>query len=475
MTDSTPRRDANSDPVAQARRRAAIAQAELAEAALAYADLRRADHDARAKRLRRASGSHFAADELSLVLRDQPYTVRCLLARTRRLTSDLPSVWQAFRTGEMDAEQVRVTDRVARRVTEPATMAAIDGQAVDAAHTRTPKQLQAWLLRLVVSLEPLAFAQRHRRALAERRVTIVQGVDGIGYVTGEVTAADAAAIDATLAAAARTLGGDDPRTDQQRRADLFADLLLGRLQLTDADHDESQPSDPDLVDPEAQDTRPQDWLEVEDIDPDTGELLTIHRVRLDPDGETVDGAATAPPHDRPAFLRRRQTLRIGVIVPLSSLLGASHTPGELPDRSGLIPADVLRALIADTLHPINDHRNQVLFTRLLTDDHGRLLQTTELGRHPSARLAEAVSLRAGTCTFPTCTVPAERCDLDHHQPWPTGPTDADNLDPLCRRHHRAKTHAWLASRRDDDAVEWTLPDAHRYRCTDPPLLTGAAA
>src|SRR6188472_3145463 len=83
--------------------------------------------------------------------------------------------------------------------------------AVDAADTRSPKQLQVWLLRLVVQLEPLAFAQRHHRALAERRVSVVQGADGMGYVTGEVSAADAAAIDAQLAAAARSLGAEDPR------------------------------------------------------------------------------------------------------------------------------------------------------------------------------------------------------------------------------------------------------------------------
>ncbi len=101
--------------------------------------------------------------------------------------------------------------------------------AVDAAQTQTPKKLELWLLRLVVQLEPFAFEQRHRKALAERGVRVVQGADGMGYVTGEVSAADAAAIDARLAAAARSLGADDPRTDQQRRADLFADILLGRV------------------------------------------------------------------------------------------------------------------------------------------------------------------------------------------------------------------------------------------------------
>ena len=217
-------------------------------------------------------------------------------------------------------------------------MAAIDEQAVDAAHTRSPKQLQVWLLRLVVQLEPLAFAQRHRRALAERRVTVVQGTDGIGYVTGEVSAVDAAAIDALLAATSRSLGAEDPRTDQQRRADLFADLLLGRITFDDQPEDEEeeeeekgeQRDDPDLAEEpraSAEEEDDQDvaehaarprrrqtirtsprtagdpqggsvgWLEVEDIDPDTGELLGTYLQRLDADGQPTGEPVnpTTPP------------------------------------------------------------------------------------------------------------------------------------------------------------------------------------
>ncbi len=85
--------------------------------------------------------------------------------------------------------------------------------------------------------------ERHRRALAERRVTVVQGADGIGYVTGEISAADAAAIDALLAATSRSLGAEDPRTDQQRRADLFADLLLGRIAFDQPDSEKDEADD----------------------------------------------------------------------------------------------------------------------------------------------------------------------------------------------------------------------------------------
>ena len=422
------------------------------------------------------------ADELSVVLRDQPYQVRCLLARSRRLAAGLPTVWEGFRRGDLDGEQIRVIDRVARRVTEAATLAAIDDQVIDAAQTRTPKQLSTWLLRLVVRLEPDAFAERHRRALADRRVSVVQGVDGMGYVTGEVSAADAAAIDGMLAAIARSLGAEDPRTEQQRRADLFADLLLGRLgfdestdEADDGDDIESGNSDAEAA--AAAEAGMSEWLEVEEIDPDTGELLGTYLQRVDRDrqpiGEPVDPVTRSPIGRPPKLLRRPGTVRIGVVVPLSSMLGASDAPAELADRSGFIPGEVLRRHIVEAIQA--NGGDEVLFTRLLTDDGGRLLDTTELGRYASSRLAEAIKIRAGTCRFPTCTVPADRCDLDHHQPYPQGPTSATNQDPFCRRHHRGKTFAWLACIRDDYGVDWTLPDAERYRCLDEPLPTGMAA
>ena len=502
------------ETVADARRDAAKAQARLAEAALRYADLRRAEDTAAADQRNRgkpgrARPAEFVADELSVMLRDQPYQIRCLLARSRRVAAGLPTVWDGFRRGDLDAEQVRIIDRVARRVTEATTLAAIDEQVIDAAQTKTPKQLQVWLLRLVVQLEPLAFEERHRRALTDRRVTVVQGADGIGYVTGEVSAADAAAIDAMLAAAARSLGADDPRTEHQRRADLFADLLLGRLTFddtTDNDHDgtASDQSDNDEVgtdesdndggsnggggsdnergsdggggsdnDSAAHEADVSEWLEVEIIDPDTGELLGTQLQRVDADGqpigEPLDPVTHRPFGQSPRLIRRPRTIRIGVVVPLSSLLGATEMPAELADRSGFIPGQTLRQHIAEALD--TNSSTEVLFTRLLTDDGGRLLDTTELGRHASTRLAEAIKIRAGTCRFPTCTVPADRCDLDHHQPHPHGPTSATNEDPFCRRHHRGKTFAWLACTRNDNGVDWTLPDAEHHRCLDEPLPT----
>jgi len=151
---------------------------------------------------------------------------------------------------------------------------------------------------------------------------------------------------------------------------------------------------------------------------------------------------------------------IGVIISAQSLLGYSNTPGQLTDRSALIPADLIRDLA---------RQPGTLFYRLLTDDKGNLLDVTELGRFPSRKLGNAIDFRDGTCTNPICTTPAHRCDHDHVIPVPEGPTTAVNLNNNCRPEHRAKTHAGHHTSRDGNTTTWTTPTGHTYRTTDQPF------
>ncbi|HWM72235.1 MAG TPA: HNH endonuclease signature motif containing protein, partial [Nocardioides sp.] len=56
------------------------------------------------------------------------------------------------------------------------------------------------------------------------------------------------------------------------------------------------------------------------------------------------------------------------------------------------------------------------------------------------RLAHQAEQRDGTCIHPWCTRPARSCDKDHAIPYHRGgTTSTDNIAPLCRPHHRAKT------------------------------------
>lgn len=58
---------------------------------------------------------------------------------------------------------------------------------------------------------------------------------------------------------------------------------------------------------------------------------------------------------------------------------------------------------------------------------------------PPQDLTDFVLARDRTCIFPTCSVPARRCQIDPFVPYPTGPTSQSNNGPECGRHHQPKT------------------------------------
>jgi hypothetical protein len=85
-------------------------------------------------------------------------------------------------------------------------------------------------------------------------------------------------------------------------------------------------------------------------------------------------------------------------------------------------------------------------------------------------MAEQVRLRDVTCIFPHCHRPARSCDLDHIDPYlhpaqggPPGQTNTENLAPLCRLHHRMKTHAaWTYTMLEPGTYLWHSPHAHTW-------------
>ena len=86
---------------------------------------------------------------------------------------------------------------------------------------------------------------------------------------------------------------------------------------------------------------------------------------------------------------------------------------------------------------------------------------------PPAWMRELVVLRDPTCVFPWCATGARRCDLDHIDPYdphgPPGQTHPGNLAPLCRRHHRHKTHGrWAYARHRDGTYTWRSPTGAIY-------------
>jgi hypothetical protein len=76
-----------------------------------------------------------------------------------------------------------------------------------------------------------------------------------------------------------------------------------------------------------------------------------------------------------------------------------------------------------------------------------------------------VELRDHTCRFPHCGRQARVCDLDHARPHGRGgPTCPCNLVPLCRRHHRAKTHSrWRYEVVRPGTYQWQSPNGFTWQ------------
>jgi hypothetical protein len=89
---------------------------------------------------------------------------------------------------------------------------------------------------------------------------------------------------------------------------------------------------------------------------------------------------------------------------------------------------------------------------------------------PPPWMRELVILRDQTCVFPSCTIDARDCDVDHENPYlpldeggPPGQTHPHNLAALCRRHHRAKTAGvWRYRRTLEGHYLWHGPHRSRF-------------
>ncbi|NYE38420.1 hypothetical protein F4692_003568 [Nocardioides cavernae] len=149
-------------------------------------------------------------------------------------------------------------------------------------------------------------------------------------------------------------------------------------------------------------------------------------------------------------------------VVLHAHFNASPTPdGPILDATGRLEEGQRLILLDHVKDWCTDTRTKVTI-RPVIDLNTEL---TTPAYEPTTRIREAVILRDKTCVFPWCTRSARRCDLDHVTPYDAGgPTSTSNLAPLCRTHHRLKTHSsWHYETTAPGTYDWTSPHGHRFR------------
>jgi hypothetical protein len=91
----------------------------------------------------------------------------------------------------------------------------------------------------------------------------------------------------------------------------------------------------------------------------------------------------------------------------------------------------------------------------------------ELGYTPSQRLRHKIHARTPTCSYWGCRRPAAQCDDDHTTAWERGGLTCQcNLTPLCRRHHRMKQReGWALTQHEPGVLVWRAPSGRTHTTT----------
>ena len=146
---------------------------------------------------------------------------------------------------------------------------------------------------------------------------------------------------------------------------------------------------------------------------------------------------------------------VDIRVDLTTLVGLDDNPAEIPGWGPVI-ADVARQVVTEQVGA----QWQVTVT---DPESGDVVHIGTTRRRPTTGQRRKVEAVALTCVFPGCRMPARNSDLDHRQAWAEGgPTDEENLEPLCRHDHRLKHAGWKLEGLETGEYLWTSPLGLKY-------------
>lgn len=170
-------------------------------------------------------------------------------------------------------------------------------------------------------------------------------------------------------------------------------------------------------------------------------------------------------------LDQRRAIAAGLLAD-DALTGGVGSPKELVlyahlDGSGIADVDNTRSVVTvDEVAQWCRSAGTKVTIRPVIDLAAELHHD---GYEPTPAQHEQAILTNPTCVFPGCSRQSRGCDLDHVEAWPLGPTTSTNLAPLCRGHHRLKTHGgWTYQRTGPTTFRWTSPTGRRYDGGNPP-------
>jgi hypothetical protein len=456
--------------------------------------------------------SEWAADEISVAMGWTRNMAHAQLHLAMTVTSRLPGTLTALSRGELDLRGAKAL----AEITDPldaATAKAVEDAVLPRAAKQNTSELRRAARRAVLRLDPAGAQQRHEKRRQERRVELNPLEDAMAELTAILPAPDATAIYQRLNDFAQATPPDDGRTMDQRRADTFTDLLLGTPITITPDNGNGNGNEDTDSQAGNEDTNDQGTHSADDGSTSSGDATEDDQETSRSgaaDSETTDGGISDQDADgeggnadgqdaissdsgasaRNATNRDQGTTGGGtgrdgaigsggrsgrggrtagattgatrtlvrVTVPIGTLMGIDDQPGDLAGY-GPIPAGLARDIAAGGT-----------WKRLLTDPvSGMLLDYGRTTYRPPVGLADFVRARDHACVFPGCSRPADACDIDHRKPHPEGPTSEDNLECLCKHHHRLKHEAGWTVEYHNGVHVWTTPDGHRYHRQPHPI------
>lgn len=371
------------------------------------------------------------------------FQARKLIHEALMLVHLLPRVWQRARSGEVDVwraraladecwdltpEAIDYVDRVMSLSNARHTIGGRDGVIKEARIRHMPEEVD----------EDETYAQQGRGVEIS---TEEWGTAGVAHVGGVLDLPDAVDLEKAVAAGAdalKKLGSDAPLDvrrswalgDIARNAQMGATPLLSLSDLSRR----SMPSDAPRFHPDcacalgllppgkaAPLGKVMMYLHLT-----PGALCNLPNSGNDPGANSAKppGSPLLPESDRTALPKSgKNVIRVeGVGIPRGFAVTSELVKSWLQRPTVSNPPGIIFRPIID----LNDH------------SHVEAYEIPE-------RLKEQVKLRDVTCVFPWCNRKAENSDCDHILAWKPdgsgGPTCTCNLAPLCRSHHRAKTHA----------------------------------
>lgn len=350
--------------------------------------------------------AEFCVAEFALAIGRSTDSGRAMIAHAVEVKYRLPKTWTRVQCGQLQVWRARrIAELTLSLSMEAATF--VDQQIAPFAHRIGVAALERLVAEAIARFMPDLAAEKVEKVAERRHFDIDRhtiSFDGTVRVEGELDLADALDIEDAVARGAETLkaGGSTQALDV-RRSMAVGDLARNQLALHLAADDEAK--------------------------------------------------AEAPTTRSKAKKPRQVVLYVHLSDAAITGAGSGLQLARVENHREVVTAEQVKTWCANP-------NTQVVVKPVIDLAEHIHVEAYEAPK----RLDEQTTLINHTCVFPWCTRPARKTDSEHVIPYAKGgTTSSDNQAPLCRPHHRLKTHAtWRYTMLEPGSFLWTSPHGYQF-------------